>query len=112
MHNKLHLSYCRFIRASSFRRLRQVSVPTCEIWNAATTPYRTLATFFQPISAQGIGLAPAVFYQLNYNRPIPYVQQWNFTLQKGWKSFVFESSYVGSEGVKLPFLVPVNVPLP
>ncbi len=81
-------------------------------FNAATAPYRTLATFFQPVSAQGIGLAPAVFYQLNYNRPIPYVQQWNFTLQKGWKSFVFESSYVGSEGVKLPFLVPVNIPLP
>jgi hypothetical protein len=81
-------------------------------FNLAAAPYRTLATFFQPISPQGIGLAPPVFYQLNPNRPIAYLQQWNFTLQKAWKGFVFESAYVGSEGVKVPFSIPVNVPLP
>ena len=51
-------------------------------FNTTPVPTRTLATYFQPITTQGYGIGPVVFFQLNPNRPNSYTQQWNVALQK------------------------------
>ncbi len=34
------------------------------------------------------------------NLATPYVQQWNFGIEQGWKGFVFTARYVGNHTVK------------
>jgi hypothetical protein len=82
-------------------------------FNTTPVPTRKLATYFQPITTQGYGIGPVIFFQLNPNRPNSYTQQWNVALQKNIHELVtVEGAYVGSEAVKLPMSYPLNVPLP
>ena len=82
-------------------------------FNTTPLPTRTLATYFQPITTQGYGIGPVIFFQLNPNRPNSYTQQWNVALQKNIRDVVtVEGAYVGSESLKLPMSYPLNVPLP
>jgi len=81
--------------------------------NTTPVPTRTLATFFPPITSYGAGIGPLGFFQIDPNRPVPYVQQWNFALQKSVGNFlVLEGAYVGSAGVKETMSLPVNIPSP
>lgn len=82
-------------------------------FNTTPIPTKTLATFYPPVTTQGYGIGPVVFFQLNPNRPNAYVQQWNFALQKNVRDVVMvEAAYVGSEATKMPMSYPINVPLP
>jgi hypothetical protein len=41
-----------------------------------------------------------------------YIQQWNYTMQREFRSFVFSASYVGNKGTHLARLVQRNQPVP
>jgi hypothetical protein len=53
------------------------------------------------------------FFQLDPNARDPYIQQWNFAIQKVVGGVLsLEGAYVGNKGTKLEFSRPVNVPAP
>ena len=48
-----------------------------------------------------------------FNFPLPYVEQWNFNIERQLPAnFVAQVGYTGSEAKKLPFIVNLNQPLP
>jgi outer membrane receptor protein involved in Fe transport len=83
------------------------------VFNTVPAPSLTLANFFPPITPSQYTLGPLNFFQLDPNRPFPYFQQWNVTLQKVIGGVVsVEAGYVGSKGTHLPFSYLLNVPNP
>ncbi|MGI0084508.1 MAG: hypothetical protein ACREBQ_05450, partial [Nitrososphaerales archaeon] len=82
------------------------------VFNTTPTPSNTVANLFKPITSQ-YNLGPLSFYNLDPNRPFPYFQQWNVTLQKVIRNIVsVEAAYIGNKGTFLPFSAPSNVPDP
>jgi outer membrane receptor protein involved in Fe transport len=80
-----------------------------------TTPLatRTVANLFPPSSPGNLTLAPLTFTQYDPNPPYPYIQQWNFSLQKVLRRAIsLQASYVASKGTHLQFGLPVNIPAP
>ena len=57
-------------------------------------------------------LVPPSFFQIQATQPDPYVQEWNFTIQKSLGALSLQAAYVGSKGTDLTFAAPVNVPPP
>jgi outer membrane receptor protein involved in Fe transport len=82
-------------------------------FNTTPVPAFTIANLFQPITSQQYTLGPLNYFQVDPNRPFPYFQQWNVTLQKVLAKVVsVEAGYVGSKGTHLPFSYLLNVPSP
>lgn len=81
-------------------------------FNTTPAPSFTIANLFPPIASQ-YSLGPLSYFSLDPNRPFPYFQQWNVTLQKVLGQVVsVEAAYVGSKGTDLPFSYLLNVPSP
>jgi len=81
--------------------------------NTTPVPTKTIGTLFPPLSPGSVTLAPVSFTNLDPNQPTPYVQQWNFSLQKVVSRVIsVQASYVGSKGTHLNFALPVNIPNP
>lgn len=82
-------------------------------FNTTPVPSYTIANLFPPISSSAYSLGPLNYFQLDPNRPFPYFQQWNVTLQKLFANVVsFQAAYVGSKGTNLPYSYLLNVPSP
>lgn len=82
-------------------------------FNTTPTPAFTIANLFSPITASQYTLGPLNYFQVDPNRPFPYFQQWNVTLQKVLANVVsIDVGYVGSKGTHLPFSYLLNVPNP
>jgi outer membrane receptor protein involved in Fe transport len=83
------------------------------IFNTTPAPTTTLANMFAPITPGSYNLGPVSFAQLNPHNPNPYVQQWNFTVEKILASGInLQVGYVGNEGTHLAFSIPLNQPTP
>ena len=81
-------------------------------FNTQPLPTKTLANMFPPVQ-QGLNLIPLSFFQIDPHMADPYIQQWNFTVQKSIGGNVsLEAAWVGSKGTKIEFSRPVNVPNP
>ena len=81
-------------------------------FNTQPIPTKTLANMFSPVQ-QGLNLVPLSFFQIDPHMADPYIQQWNFTVQKSIKgNFSLEAAWVGNKGTKIEFSRPINVPLP
>ena len=82
-------------------------------FNTTPVPTYTLANLFTPITVDNYNLPPLSFYQLDFNRPYNYFQQWNATVQKVIRGGVsVEVAYVGNKGTHVPFNAYSNVPSP
>ncbi len=76
-------------------------------------PNAPLATSFPPISPGNVVLAPLTFTQYEPDQPEPYIQQWNFSLQKVIRRVIsLQASYVGSKATHMEFGIPINIPDP
>jgi len=76
------------------------------------TPTNVVATWEVPFPAgiSGGGLTPE---GMNGNFPDAYIQQWSFSLQRELaRSVVFEATYLGSKGTRLPLNFNINQPEP
>lgn len=81
-------------------------------FNTTPVPTKTLANIFAPVQ-QGLNLVPLSFFQIDPNMADPYIQEWNFTVQKAVKGVLsLEAGWVASKGTKIEFSRPVNIPDP
>jgi hypothetical protein len=81
-------------------------------FNTTPVPTKTLANIFAPVS-QGLNLVPLSFFQIDPHMADPYIQEWNFTVQKAiHKILSLEAGWVGSKGTKIEFSRPINIPDP
>jgi hypothetical protein len=81
-------------------------------FNTTPVPTKTLANIFAPVS-QGLNLVPLSFFQIDPHMADPYIQEWNFTVQKAIHGILaVEAGGVGSKGSKIEFSRPVNIPDP
>lgn len=81
-------------------------------FNTTPVPAKTLANIFAPVQ-QGLNLAPLSFFQIEPHMADPYIQEWNFTLQKAIKGVLsLEAGWVGSKGTRIEFSRPINIPDP
>ncbi|MCL4850336.1 MAG: TonB-dependent receptor [Bryobacteraceae bacterium] len=81
--------------------------------NTTPVPTKTLADLFASPSQGQFNLAPLTFFQINPDVRDPYIQEWNFAVQKVVKQVLsFEGAYVGSKGTKLEHSRGLNVPRP
>ena len=81
-------------------------------FNTTPVPTKTLANMFAPAS-QGLILVPLSFFQIDPHMADPYIQEWNFTVQKAIKGVLsLEGGWVGSKGTKIEFSRPINIPDP
>jgi hypothetical protein len=81
-------------------------------FNTTPVPTKTIANMFPPSSPGNVVLVPPSFFQIQATQPDPYVQEWNFSIQKSLGSLSLQAAYVGSKGTDLTFAAPVNVPPP
>jgi hypothetical protein len=80
--------------------------------NTSPIPTKTLANMFPPIS-QGLNLVPLNFFQLDPDARDPYIQQWNFTMQKVvFNAVSLEGAYVANKGTKIEYSRAINIPEP
>lgn len=84
------------------------------ITNTTPVPTKTFATMFLPLTTANLAnIGPASFNQADPWMTDPYIQEWNFFVQKVVGGVVsVEAGYVGSEGKKLTFSNQDNIPLP
>src|SRR5579872_2151095 len=81
-------------------------------FNTTPIPTKTLANIFAPVQ-QGLNLVPLSFFQIDPHMADPYIQEWNFTVQKAVKGILsLEAGWVGSKGTKIEFSRPINIPDP
>jgi outer membrane receptor protein involved in Fe transport len=85
-------------------------------YNTTPVPTKNLGNMFPELAAGSV-TAAQLGQLLNFTidpwQRDPYVQEWNFTLQKLIGSALsLQASYVGTKGTKLTFATPTNVPLP
>jgi len=81
-------------------------------FNTTPVPSKTLANIFAPVQ-QGLNLVPLSFFQIDPHMADPYIQEWNFTLQKAIKGILsLEGGWVASKGTKIEFSRPINIPDP
>jgi hypothetical protein len=81
-------------------------------FNTTPVPTKTLANIFAPVQ-QGLNLVPLSFFEIDPNMADPYIQEWNFTLQKAIKGVLsLEGGWVASKGTKIEFSRPINIPDP
>jgi hypothetical protein len=81
-------------------------------FNTTPVPTKTLANIFSPVQ-QGLNLVPLSFFQIDPHMADPYIQEWNFTLQKAVNGVLsLEAGWVGVKGTKIEFSRPINVPDP
>jgi hypothetical protein len=86
-----------------------------ELSNFNTTPLATMtaANLFPPLTTGQLFFTAPTFSTLDPYFPDPYVQEWNFTLQKVVSGVLsLQAGYVGSKGTHLNFQLPLNVPTP
>ncbi len=87
-------------------------------FNTTPVPTKTLANMFPPLSSEtpaalAAALGPASFFQLDPWRTDPYLQEWNFSVQKMVAQVLsVQASYVATQGTHLYYSNPDNVPLP
>ena len=82
-------------------------------FNTTPVPTKTLANMFPPSSSGAFALTPPSFFQINPTQPDPYIQEWNFALQKSiGQALSLQAAYVGSKGTDLTFSLPINIPAP
>ena len=82
-------------------------------FNTTPVPTKTIANMFPPSAPGNVVLVPPSFFQIQATQPNPYVQEWNFALQKSLgNALALQAAYVGSKGTRLTFAAPVNVPPP
>lgn len=85
-------------------------------FNTTPIPTYTLANLFPNLTPGSITLAELGQldnFTIDPWQRDPYVQEWNFSVQKLIGSVLsLQASYVGNKGTKLTFSAPTNVPLP
>jgi hypothetical protein len=82
-------------------------------FNTTPVPTKTTATMFPPLTPGNLVDSPPTFYQFDAYYPNPYIQEWNFTLQKVvGRVLSLQAAYVGSKGTDLNMALPINVPTP
>jgi hypothetical protein len=82
-------------------------------FNTTPVPTKTLANMFPPTAPGQFILTPPTFFQINPVQPDAYIQEWNVSLQKSLgNALSLQTSYVGSKGTDLTFVLPINVPAP
>ncbi len=82
-------------------------------FNTTPVPTKTIANMFPPSTPGNVVLVPPSFFQIQATQPAPYVQEWNFSIQKSiGGALALQAAYVGSKGTDLTFAAPVNVPPP
>lgn len=82
-------------------------------FNTTPIPTKTTANMFSPLTPGNIVLSPLTFWQFDPYEPDPYIQEWNFTLQKVvGKVLSLQAAYVGSKGTHLNYALPINIPQP
>lgn len=81
-------------------------------FNTTPTPTKTAANFFPPLTPGNLFFTAPTFSRLDPYFPNPYVQEWNFTLQKVIGGLSLQAAYVGNKGTHLAFVLPQNIPMP
>jgi hypothetical protein len=79
--------------------------------NSTPLATKTISTLFPPLSPANVTLGPVAFGGFDPHQPTPYIQQWNFSLQKVVHRVIsVEAMYLGNKGTHLNFNIPTNVP--
>ena len=82
-------------------------------FNTTPIPSKITTNMFSPISTANLVLSPPTFSRLDPYLPDPYIQEWNFTIQKVMsKVLSLQVGYVGSKGIHESFTRPYNIPQP
>jgi outer membrane receptor protein involved in Fe transport len=87
-------------------------------FNTTPVPTKTLANMFPPLNSESSAtlaadLGPPTFFQLDPWRTDPYVQEWNFSVQKALgQTISVQAAYVATKGTHQFFSNQDNVPLP
>lgn len=82
-------------------------------FNTTPIPTKTAANFFPPLTTGQLFFTAPSFSRLDPFFPNPYLQEWNFTLQKVINGVLsVQAAYGGSKGTHLNFQLPLNVPIP
>lgn len=82
-------------------------------FNTTPIPTKTAANLFPPLATGQLFFTAPSFSKLDPYFPNPYIQEWNFTLQKVISGLLsVQAGYVGSKGTHLNFQLPQNVPMP
>ncbi|MGH9326612.1 MAG: carboxypeptidase regulatory-like domain-containing protein [Terriglobia bacterium] len=82
-------------------------------FNTTPIPTKTTANIFPPLTPGNLILSDLGFWQFNPNLTDPYLQEWNFTVQKVvGKNLSLQAGYVATKGTHLNYADAVNVPQP
>jgi len=87
-------------------------------FNSTPVPTKTLANMFPTLTSESSStlaadLGPPTFFQLDPRRTDPYLQEWNFSMQKALGQMIsVQASYVATKGTHQFFSNQDNVPLP
>lgn len=82
-------------------------------FNTTPIPTKTAANLFPPLTPGQLFFTAPTFSELDPYFPDPYIQEWNFTVQKVIRGVLsVQAGYVASKGTDLNFQLPLNVPTP